>query len=94
LGQIVIDDVSRLNGTPVHSIRQVRSLEDVQQVLNEARNLGVRVWNTRNETFDGRTKYLVKEGIIIDMKYVNQMEYLKEKEMVKVGGGASWGRFD
>ncbi len=42
-GRVVVDDVSRLNATAVNRIFQVRSIEDVQAVLLDARNSGKRV---------------------------------------------------
>ncbi|KAF2073892.1 hypothetical protein CYY_004780 [Polysphondylium violaceum] len=88
-GNIVLDDVSRLNATKVYSLNQVRSIQDIQNVLQVADklNLPVSVRGTKH-SMGGHT--LNTNGIVIDMKYINHMEYRHDGDEITVGTGALW----
>jgi len=88
-GNIVLDDVSRLNATKVYSLNQVRSIQDIQTVLKVAEklHLPVSIRGTKH-SMGGHT--LNRDGIVIDMKYINHMEYHNDQEEITVGTGALW----
>lgn len=88
-GEVVVDDVSRLNATAVHRLYQPRTLTDIQTILRHARmhKLQVSVRGAKH-SMGGHT--ITERGVVIDMQYVNHMRYDKDREVVCVGSGAMW----
>lgn len=86
----VLDDVSQFNATVVNSLFQVRTKEDIQHALMQAKALGVKVsMRGTKHSMGGHT--LNENGIIIDMQYINHIDYDPETpDTVTVGSGALW----
>jgi FAD/FMN-containing dehydrogenase/SAM-dependent methyltransferase len=87
-GEVIVDDVSRLNATKVSRVYQVRSIDDVQRIVKAAKeqNQMVCVRGTKH-SMGGHTMSL--GAAVIDMEYVTSME-LSPDGSVTVGTGAKW----
>ncbi|GAM26439.1 hypothetical protein SAMD00019534_096140 [Acytostelium subglobosum LB1] len=86
---IVLDDVSRLNATRVNAMYQVRSVEDVQRVLEWAKKTKQTV-SVRGQKHSMGGHTLNPDGVVIDMQYINHMQFDRERNSVTVGTGALW----
>lgn len=87
-GEVVVDDVSRLNATRVSRVYQVHSLDDLQRLVVAAKekNQVVCVRGTKH-SMGGHT--MSKGAVVIDMAFVKEMN-LNANGTVTVGTGAKW----
>ena len=84
-----VDDVSRMNATPVSRLFMVRNKEDVKHVLHLAREKGVSVsMRGTKHSMGGHT--IAENGFIMDMDRINHMKYNKNSSSVTLGPGALW----
>ena len=84
-----VDDVSRMNATPVSRLFMVRNKEDVKHVLHVAREEGVSVsMRGTKHSMGGHT--IAENGFIMDMDRINHMKYNKNSSSVTLGPGALW----
>jgi hypothetical protein len=72
---VMVDDVSRLNSSRVDRIFQVRSVDDVQHVISQARNNQKQVSVRGQSHTMGGHSIAGNNGYQIDMKYMKKMEY-------------------
>ena len=71
-----VDDVSRMNATPVSRLFMVRNKEDVKHVLHLAREEGVPVsMRGTKHSMGGHT--IAENGFVMDMDRINHMKYNK-----------------
>ena len=86
---IRVDDVTRMNEENVNRIFFVRSVQDVQHVLNLAREDGrtVSIRGTKH-SMGGQT--IAKTGYVIDTARLNKIEYHIANKTVTVGSGILW----
>ena len=84
-----VDDVSRMNATPVSRLFMVRNKEDVKHVLYLAREEGVPVsMRGTKHSMGGHT--IAENGFVMDMDRINHMKYNKNSSSVTLGPGALW----
>ena len=84
-----LDDVSRMNATPVSRLFMVRNKEDVKHVLHLARTEGVPVsMRGTKHSMGGHT--IAENGYVMDMDRINHMKYNKKSSSVTLGPGALW----
>ena len=84
-----VDDVSRMNATPVSRLFMVRNKEDVKHVLHLAREEGVPVsMRGTKHSMGGHT--IAENGFVMDMDRINHMKYNKNSSSVTLGPGALW----
>jgi FAD/FMN-containing dehydrogenase len=85
----VVDDVSRLNPTPIDSLRLPKTEEDIRKALQYARenHLGLSVAGARHS----QGGQIVYDGnVVLDMALFRQMSLDKEKKILTVQSGARW----
>ena len=87
-----VDDVSRMNGTPVDRIFMVRSAEDVRHVLALARARGGLPVSTRGTQHSMGGHTIAEGGFVIDMAKLDGMTYHEDKATVTLGPGALWSK--
>jgi len=87
-GEVVVDDVSRLNATKVSRVYHVRSIDDVQRIVKAAKasDQCVCVRGTKH-SMGGHTMSV--GAVVIDMAFVCEMKLLPDGNVV-VGTGAQW----
>lgn len=85
--RVVADDVSQLNPTNVTGIFQVRTIEDIQQIIRHAQGRTVTARGAKH-SMGGQS--ISHNGLLIDMSYVKHMEYHPKENTVTVGCGALW----
>ena len=84
-----VDDVSRMNATPVRRLFMVRDKDDVRHVLHLARTQSVPVsMRGTKHSMGGHT--IAENGFVMDMDRINHMEYHQECSSVTLGPGALW----
>lgn len=84
-----VDDVSRLNSTPVDRIFYVRTAEDIKNIVLLAREEGKSVSiRGQSHTMGGHT--IASGGYVIDTKFLTEIRYDADQKAVAVGPGATW----
>lgn len=84
-----VDDVSRLSSVGVDRVVQPLHEQDVIRILHEA------ISNRKQVTMRGTQHSMgghctVPNGYVIDMRYLNNMHYDQDSDLVTVGTGCSW----
>ena len=90
-----VDDVSRMNSTPVARIFMARSAEDVSHVLALARTRGgegVVPVSTRGTQHSMGGHTIAEGGFVIDTARMDGMTYHEDKATVTLGPGALWSK--
>lgn len=85
----VVDDVSRLNPTPIDSLRLPKTEEDIRKALEYARknHLGVSAAGARHS----QGGQIVYDGnVVLDMALFRKMHLDREKKILTVQSGARW----
>ena len=89
MGDIRVDDVTRLNEDTIQRIFFVRCNDDIKYALALARKRGVKVsMRGAKHSMGGHT--IARNGFLLDMERMNKMEYHKESDSVTVGAGTLW----
>ncbi|CAF0756127.1 unnamed protein product [Didymodactylos carnosus] len=90
-GEIYVDDISRLNSTRINAIFYPRTINDLQYIVNKAKYNGKHIsLRGQAHTMGGQTLPSNHNDYIIDLKYMNRVEYNVENETVLVETGATW----
>ena len=85
----VINDVSCLNPTRVHSIVTVRDVDDVRQAFTLARTYGVKVSIAGARHSQGGHAF-ASNNIVLDMRSFNRMALDETAGVLTVQSGATW----
>ena len=85
----VINDVSCLNPTRIHSIVTVREVEDVRQAFAMARTYGVKVSIAGARHSQGGHAF-APNNIVLDMRSFNRMSLDETAGLLTVQSGATW----
>jgi FAD/FMN-containing dehydrogenase len=84
-----LNDVSRMNETPVTSVHQPRSLAEVQGLLALAAARGLPlVCRGTKHSMGGHS--LAPSAIVLDMAYLNAVTIDASARTAAVGAGATW----
>lgn len=84
-----MNDASCLNKTAVYGIARIFSVEDVQNALAFARENNLKVTSSGQQHSMGGQSF-VKNGLILDMKGLKEMQLNKEQKVLTVQSGATW----
>ena len=88
-GPILVDDVTRMNATPVDRIFFPRAREDVAAILALARRHKRRVCvRGTKHSMGGQT--VAPQAFLIDMARLNQVSFDPEAQIVACGPGTRW----
>jgi FAD/FMN-containing dehydrogenase len=84
-----INDASCLNKTPIYGIAKVRSIEDVRDALQYARenNLKVSLAGQRH-SMGGQSFF--EGGLVLDMRGLNRFTLREETKILSTESGATW----
>ena len=90
-GEIVVNDVqSQLNATRVHAIKPVRSLDDIQAALGEARRQGRAVSMAGGRHAMGGQQF-GSDTVLLDTRHFNQvLKFDKARGRITVEAGIEW----
>ncbi|UJR14480.1 hypothetical protein I4U23_001477 [Adineta vaga] len=93
-GEILLDDVSRLNETQVYSLFYPRTINDIEYLICQAKSQD-RTISVRGQahTMGGQTlpsRKRNRRDYVCDLKYLNRVEYDESTKEVLVEAGATW----
>ena len=88
-GAPVINDVSCLNPTQIHSVVIVKAVEDVRQAFAFARSHGVRVSIAGARHSQGGQAFATN-NVVLDMRAFNAMSLDGASKVLTVQSGATW----
>jgi FAD/FMN-containing dehydrogenase len=88
-GGTIINDVSCLNPTAIHSIVKVREVEDIRQAFGLARTYGVKVSIAGARHSQGGHAF-APNNIVLDMRSFNRMAFNETAKVLTVQSGATW----
>ncbi|MBC8239314.1 MAG: FAD-dependent oxidoreductase, partial [Alphaproteobacteria bacterium] len=85
-----LDDASRMSPTPVAKYIEVADETALAAALQEARTMGwgVAIAGAR-QSMGGQA--LVRDGMVLDLKAMDVMNYDEDGKVLTVGAGARWG---
>jgi FAD/FMN-containing dehydrogenase len=84
-----INDASHLNKTSVYGIVKVASIEDIGNALQFARDHHLKVTAAGQRHSMGGQSF-VQDGLVLDMRALNQLRLDKEHKILNVQTGATW----
>ncbi|MEK7615459.1 MAG: FAD-binding oxidoreductase [Patescibacteria group bacterium] len=85
----VINDASCLNQTSVYGVVKISSESDVVEALAFAREHDLKVTSAGVHHSMGGQSF-VKDGLVLDMRGLNQIHLEKEQRILRVQSGATW----
>ena len=87
----MINDASHLNKTAVYGIAKISSVEDIKSALSFARENQLKV-TTAGERHSMGGQSFIKNGLVLDMRNMDQMKLDKEHKILRVQTGATWAK--
>ncbi len=85
----IINDASCLNKTAVHGIVKISNTEDVRHALAYARENNLKVTSAGERHSMGGHSF-VKNGLVLDMRAMNEINVDAHGKILTVGSGAKW----
>jgi hypothetical protein len=86
---LILNDVSRMSATPVKALAMPRSQNDVFEALEFARSRGLSVVaRGTSHSMGGHSL----TDVVLDMKFVDNVEYNVATGTVQCGAGATWSK--
>ncbi|HLY99605.1 MAG TPA: FAD-binding oxidoreductase [Candidatus Angelobacter sp.] len=84
-----INDASCLNKTAIYGVVKVKTVEDVAHALQFARENRLKVTSAGQRHSMGGQSF-IKDGLVVDMRGMNQLQLDKEQKILTVQAGATW----
>jgi FAD/FMN-containing dehydrogenase len=85
----LINDASCLNKTAVYGVAKITNADDVKNALLYARQNNLKVTSAGQRHSMGGQSFS-KNGLVLDMRGLNQMSLDKANKIIKVQSGAKW----
>ena len=84
-----INDASCLNQTPIYGVKVVRSMEDIRQSVVYAQQNSIPIIPAGQKHSMGGQAF-VQNGLVLDMRQLNQMSLDKQNKILRTQTGATW----